>query len=149
MRAHTEGKHEMGKRFAIVIGVAAVGVMALGAQAHGGIADEKQKFGNAVNVKASCGDEACTARARGHLHWFTPNTCWEHWRASCEIRTPNLKPASADLGPGETTTLKLKLTKKTRRRAGKALDEGKKVLARIAADTAAEDFAKRTIRLVK
>ncbi len=32
MRAKTKGKHEMGKRFAIVIGVAAVGVMALGAQ---------------------------------------------------------------------------------------------------------------------
>jgi hypothetical protein len=32
MRAHTKGKHDMGKRFAIVIGVAAAGVMALGAQ---------------------------------------------------------------------------------------------------------------------
>src|SRR3954468_11834828 len=32
MRAHTKGKHKMGKRFAIVIGVAPAGVMALGAQ---------------------------------------------------------------------------------------------------------------------
>jgi Ca2+-binding RTX toxin-like protein len=32
MRAKTKGKHEMGKRFAILIGVAAVGVTALGAQ---------------------------------------------------------------------------------------------------------------------
>ena len=32
MRAKTEGKHEIRKRFAIVIGVAAAGVMALGAQ---------------------------------------------------------------------------------------------------------------------
>ena len=32
MRANTKKKHGMGKRFAIVIGVAAVGVMALGAQ---------------------------------------------------------------------------------------------------------------------
>jgi Ca2+-binding RTX toxin-like protein len=32
MRAQTRKKHEMGKRFAVVIGVAAVGVMALGAQ---------------------------------------------------------------------------------------------------------------------
>jgi hypothetical protein len=32
MRAHTEGKGKMGKRFAIVIGVAAAGVMALSAQ---------------------------------------------------------------------------------------------------------------------
>ena len=32
MRAKTKRKHEMGKRFAVVIGVAAAGVMALGAQ---------------------------------------------------------------------------------------------------------------------
>jgi RTX calcium-binding nonapeptide repeat (4 copies) len=32
MRAKTKGKHEIRKRFAIVIGVAAAGVMALGAQ---------------------------------------------------------------------------------------------------------------------
>ena len=32
MRADTKQKHEMGKRFAILIGVAAAGVMALGAQ---------------------------------------------------------------------------------------------------------------------
>jgi Ca2+-binding RTX toxin-like protein len=32
MRAQTKGKHEIRKRFAIVIGVAAAGVMALGAQ---------------------------------------------------------------------------------------------------------------------
>jgi Ca2+-binding RTX toxin-like protein len=32
MRAKTKGKHEIRKRFAVVIGVAAVGVMALGAQ---------------------------------------------------------------------------------------------------------------------
>ena len=36
MRAHTEGKYEMGKRFAIVIGVAAAGVMALGLAAPSG-----------------------------------------------------------------------------------------------------------------
>ena len=32
MRAKTKGKYEIGKRFTIVVGVAAVGVMALGAQ---------------------------------------------------------------------------------------------------------------------
>ena len=32
MRANTKGKHEIRKRFAILIGLAAVGVMALGAQ---------------------------------------------------------------------------------------------------------------------
>ena len=35
MRAKTKRKHKMGKRFAIVIGVAAVGVMALGALTGG------------------------------------------------------------------------------------------------------------------
>jgi hypothetical protein len=32
MRAHTKGKHGMGKRFAILVAVAAAGVMAFGAQ---------------------------------------------------------------------------------------------------------------------
>ena len=32
MRAETKKKHEMGKRFTLLVGLAAVGVMALGAQ---------------------------------------------------------------------------------------------------------------------
>jgi hypothetical protein len=56
MRAHTKKKHAMGKRFAVVIGVAAVGVTALGAQTvmagkdrtglvpwHGGLGSEVRK----------------------------------------------------------------------------------------------------------
>jgi hypothetical protein len=59
MRANTKKKHKMGKRFALVIGVAAVGVMALGAQTvmaghpglhrdpivpwHGGLGSEVRK----------------------------------------------------------------------------------------------------------
>ena len=35
MRANTKKKHEMGRRFAILIGLAAAGVMALGAQTPG------------------------------------------------------------------------------------------------------------------
>jgi hypothetical protein len=155
------------RRFAIVIGVAAAGVMALGAQTATsstvGPVDstppeptpelqlsgkKKQELGKAVKVKARCGDpEACTARtarARGHLHWM---------RRPNQSAAARLKPASADLGPGETTTLKLKLTKKTRRRAGKALDEGKdEVRALIAVDaTDADDggAAKREIKIVK
>jgi hypothetical protein len=61
--------------------------------------------------------------------------------------------ARADLGPDETTTLNLKLEKKTRQRAGKAVDNGKKVQATVvvrAKDAAGNKaFAERTIRLVK
>jgi hypothetical protein len=69
------------------------------------------------------------------------------------IAPVSLKPASADLGPGETTTLKLKYDKKTRKKAGKVLAEGKKVRARVTvrAKDAAGDVAveKHTIKLVK
>jgi hypothetical protein len=97
---------------------------------------KKQELGNAVKVKASCGDEACTANAEGKL---------------TKVKKDKLKPASADLGPGETTTLKLKLTKKTRKKAGKALDKGKKVQSKVTVDATDEvgnlATAKRTIRL--
>jgi hypothetical protein len=97
---------------------------------------KKQKLGNAVKVKASCGDEACTASGEGKLK---------------KVKKDKVKPASADLGPGETATLKLKLTKKTRKRAAKALDQGKKVQAKVTvvATDAADNLetAKRTIRL--
>ena len=72
MRPHTNGKHEIRKRFAVVIGVAAVGVMALGAQtgAAGGaphlkLSGHKKQFGPRcpdrcvpprVGVLASCGE---------------------------------------------------------------------------------------------
>jgi hypothetical protein len=96
---------------------------------------KKQKLGKAVKVSASC-DEACTASGEGKL---------------TKVKKDKVKPASADLGPGETTTLKLKLTKKTRKKAGKALDKGKKVQAKVTVD--ATDAvgnlatAKRTIKL--
>jgi hypothetical protein len=146
VRAHTKGKNEIGKRFATVIGVAAAGVMALGAQTAlaggepGGItpphvqlsAPKKQEFGKAVKVKASCGDEACTAYAQGQLHWVRVR----EGRRNVGLGGGWLKDTSADLEPGETTTLKLKLKKKMRREAGKALDEGKEVHAKISAATA-------------
>jgi hypothetical protein len=152
-----------------VIGVAAAGVMALGAQtalAGGEPVDstppdlqlsgkKNQELGKAVKVKASCGDEACTARARGQLSWRRDADL-----PRCPVQPRpivhdqcRLKPASADLGPGETTTLKLKLTKKKRRSAGNALDNGKKVLAKVTVDAtdAAGNVAtaKRTIKLVE
>ena len=80
MRANTQKKHQMGRRFAIVIGVAAVGVMALGAQTAlaGGepvdttppdpqLSGPKKQELHAVKVKASCAGEAC--RCAVALSW--------------------------------------------------------------------------------
>jgi hypothetical protein len=161
----------MGKRFAIVIGVAAAGVMALGAQTvlAGGPVDsdppdlqlsgkKKQKLGKggpgqnclslrgkcgqppeAVKVKASC-DEACTARAEGKL---------------TKVKNDKLRPSErVELRPHQTggRTLKLKLTKKTRRQAHEALDKGKNVQAKVtveATDAAGNvATAKRTIKIL-
>jgi hypothetical protein len=174
MKADTEGKYEMGKRFAIVIGVAAAGVMALGAQtassttgdpvdstppdlqlsgkktqhvAIGARTDCGQKEPPlgcyacdggvcAIIVKASCGDEACTARGRGTL---------------TKVKNEKLRTASTDVAPGETSGLEMYMTKKTRKKAGKALDDGEKVKAKVtvkATDAAGNvATAKRTIRL--
>ena len=158
MRAYTERKHKMGKRYAIVIGVAAAGVMALGAQTAtsstgepvdsvkldlqlsgvGGTHElKKQSLDDAVLVKASCSDEACTARAEGKL---------------TKVKNDKLKPASADLVPGEKTKLELGLTPKTRRQAHEALDKGKNVQAKVtveATDAAGNvATAKRTIKIL-
>jgi hypothetical protein len=174
VRAHTEGKDKMGKRFAIVIGVAAAGVMALGAQtalaggepvdstppdlqlsgkkvqhrAIGARTDCGQEptphvcgncDGNAceIRVKASCGDEACTASATGKL---------------TKVKNDKLKPDGPEvIAPGETEGLALYLTKKTRKKAGEAIDDGKNVEANVtveATDAAGNvATAKRTIRL--
>ena len=169
MRAHTEGKYEMRKRFAIVIGVAAAGVMALGAQttlAGGDPAPDLQLSGPKeqslrqgdsdthacienercqahVKVKASCGDVACSARAKGKL---------------TKVKTDKLKPlrdlASAELEAGELgDTLVLKLTKSQRKQVRKALNKGENVKAKVTvrAKDAAGNVAteKRTIKLVK
>jgi hypothetical protein len=92
-----------------------------------------------VRVKASCGDEACTARAKGKV------TEVKHDKLG-------LGPSSTrDVAPGETVGLLLGLTKKTRKEAGKALDDGKNVEAKVTvrATDAAGNVAteKRTIRL--
>jgi hypothetical protein len=154
----------MGGRFAIVIGVAAAGVMALGAQTalagesvHSTPPDlqlsgkKKQELGNAVKVKASCGDEACQADGGGDLHAADGHR--GYWQKSKWFLKPWLKKANADLGPGETTTLELPLGNKQRKVAGKVLDEGKNVQAKVtveATDAAGNmALAKRTITFVK
>jgi hypothetical protein len=66
MRAKTKGKHEMGKRFAIVIGVAAVGVMALGAQTT--LAGEKphlQLWGKTTQSQADLNHPGSLVRTMG------------------------------------------------------------------------------------
>jgi hypothetical protein len=73
------------------------------------------------------------------------------WVEREKVKKGKLKPASADLGAGETTTLKLKLKKKTLKNADKALDKGTKVQAKVTVEAtdAVSNFAtaNRTIRL--
>jgi hypothetical protein len=109
----------MGKRFAIVIGVAAAGVMALGTQtalAGGEPVDsvppdlqlsghKKQnpqedvfsdRGGRGVHVKVSCGDEECNARATGKL---------------TNVKNDKLTPRDRVVAPGKTVTMGPELTK--------------------------------------
>jgi hypothetical protein len=57
MRAPTKGKHEIRKRFAIVIGVAAAGVMALGAQTAAP-AQAVVKYDTKLTITHEAGDPA-------------------------------------------------------------------------------------------
>ncbi len=50
MRADTKKKHKMGKRFAILIGVAAAGVMALGAQTGAAASEGVVSYGTTVTI---------------------------------------------------------------------------------------------------
>jgi hypothetical protein len=161
MRVHTKRKDEMGKRFAIVIGVAAAGVMALGAQTvlagqpvdttppdlqlsgkkkqnpqEDKICD--QHFCDVV-VTVSCGDEECTARANGKL---------------TNVKNDKLKPDGPEVvPPGEARKMGPELSDRQREHVRKVLDEGEKVRAKVtirAKDAAGNvATAKRTIKLVK
>ena len=156
------------KRFALVIGVAAVGVMALGAQtalAGGESVDstppdlqlsgpKKQSPQNAgrcdqivracdVIVQVSCGGEACTARATGKL----TNVKMDKLDSFGPV---DLAPRAADkpykIGP--------ELAKEAQRReVRKALTNGENVKAKVTVkgtDAAGNvATAKRTITLVK
>ena len=90
-----------------------------------------------MELKVSCGDEACTVRAEGKL---------------TKVKNDKLKPASADMEPGETDRLVVRLPNKTRIQADEALAEDKKVRAKVtvrATDAAGNvATAKRTIKLV-
>ncbi len=80
MRAKTKKKHEMGRRFAILIGVAAVGVMALVAQT-GAAASE-----DVVSYKT---------RVTAHKHSKVDGGDWHGYLVS--VRDPNARPTPANL----------------------------------------------------
>lgn len=154
----------MGKRFALVIGVAAAGVMALGAQAATSTTGERgdlvppnlhlsgDKTQNPqadtycdrgrcnVHVQVSCGHQRCTARFRGRLTQVSNN--------KLEPGFPRVVEAGETKGGGP----ELKKPKQ-REQVRRALDEGKTVRAivTVRAKDAAGNVAtaKRTIRLVK
>jgi hypothetical protein len=91
----------------------------------------------AVKVTASCGADACTARAEGKL---------------TKVKNNKLDGARGiDVWPGETRTLHLRLTKKMREKALKAIEMGKNVQAKVTVKATDEignvATAKRTIRL--
>jgi len=50
MRAQTKGKNEIGRRFAVVIGVAAAGVMALGAQTGTAASEDVVSYGTKLTI---------------------------------------------------------------------------------------------------
>jgi hypothetical protein len=152
------------KRFAIVIGAAAAGVMALGAQTAtpstgapvDSVKPDLQLSGLKTQspqanicpflrcdliVQASCGDEECTARAKGKLTNVKKD------------KLTSEDPTTRVIAPGETKKLWLPLSPSQRKQARKALAGGEKVQAHVtveATDAAGNvATAKRTIRLVK
>jgi hypothetical protein len=175
MRADTKRKHNMGKRFAIVIGVAAAGVMALGAQAAlaGGESvdstppdlqlsgPKKQNPQKPIGPEESAcptpqrgggppGSLACTLKVRTSCGEAC--TVWATGKLT-NVKRDKLAPNGCvcssgrfDLGP--------ELTKEGQRReVRQALDNGENVKAKVtvkATDAAGNvATAKRTITLVK
>ena len=107
---------------------------------------KQQKLGKTVKQKAAC-DEGCTLRATGTLLITGPAKA----RVAARAGKPKLKAATAEVFPGGTATLKLKLKKSSLRAAEKALDNGGRVKAKMtvrATDGSGNtDTAKRTIKL--
>jgi dipeptidyl aminopeptidase/acylaminoacyl peptidase len=77
---------------------------------------KKQNLKKFVKVNASC-DESCSVEAEGKL----------------KVKKGKLKQDTADIGAGQTATLKLKIKKKALQGAEEKLDKGKKVKANLSA----------------
>jgi hypothetical protein len=178
MGADTKWKHGMGKRFALVIGVAAVGVTALGAQtatSTTGRVDRvppdlqllgPKKQDPVIAPGTDCGGPqaplACGACDHGACVVKVNFRCDERCTARATGRLTNvenakLKPAGGSSSPhrgkpGGTGSLWMFVSKETRINAGAALAEGKNVEARVtvrARDAAGNvATAKETITLV-
>ena len=153
MRAHGN-EARLGRRFAIVIGVAAAGVMALGAQTatsttgpvdtppdlrlSGAKRQHPQAQAGHVYVTVRCLDQGCTTRVTGRL---------------TKVKEDKLGPVGNGLRADSGLRVGLKLPRKTRKQVRRALNEGKTVKAKVTvrahdgADNVA--IAKRTIKLVK
>jgi hypothetical protein len=74
MRANTKKKHVMGRRFAIVVGVAAVGVLALGAQTVMAQTAAQPPAVVEYDTKLTILDSPCctkpTTRTKPTIHWY-------------------------------------------------------------------------------
>ena len=70
MRAKTKGKNGMGKRFAVVIGVAAAGVMALGAQTGTAASEGVVRYKTKLTIYKDGGGVARPGEVR-------VRECWE------------------------------------------------------------------------
>ena len=152
MRADTKKKHKMGKRFAIVVGVAAVGVMALGAQTATSttgrvdrVPPDLQLLGpmkqdpviapgtdcGAPQAPAVCGpchyDESCVVR----VDYRCDERCTARVKGKLtNVENAKLKPAGSG-GPSRTGSSWMFVSRQTRINAGAALAEGKNVEARV------------------
>ena len=100
-----------------------------------------QKLGKAVYVVVACPNEDCTATASGSL-----SAPWDATARRFKLRT-----ASLPISKGTKATLSLKLSKKARGAARRALRKGKTITAKISVtvrDAAGNTITKRrTIRL--
>ncbi|MGI9556558.1 MAG: thrombospondin type 3 repeat-containing protein [Solirubrobacterales bacterium] len=104
---------------------------------------KKSKAGKPVKVKAGCGSEACELSAKGKVK--VPKKFLA--RSAGKSKTLKLKKATGSAGPGQTETLKLRLSKKRTKQLKKALKAGAKPKAKItvvAADEAGNEATEKT-----
>jgi TolB protein len=108
---------------------------------------KSQRLSKAVKQKAGC-DEECSLRATGVLLIAKRSG---NGRIALKVSRQKLKPARGQVAAGGISTLKLKLKKRTRKLAERALKRGGTVKAKVvvrATDAAGNvDTAKRKLRL--